>query len=148
MKPDTGEMLGQIAQTLLAEVAPRIEGEYEQRSAFLLGVMLSALAEEWDRGAARRVEENAALRRLFAESAPALREPVLRTRALEAAGTADTDLSMRALVRGNEGLRALLIDVHAAIEADPSAEARRLEERVWDELLAGTERRRLSIQLF
>jgi hypothetical protein len=148
MKPDAGEMLAQIAQTLLAEVAPRISGEYEQRSALLLGLMLTALAEEWDRGAARRVEENAALRRLFAEAVPTVRDPALRAKIAQAADSTDADLSMRSLARGNEGLRALLIDLHAAIESDPSTESRRLENRVWDELVASTERRRLSISMF
>ncbi len=148
MKPDAGEMLGQIAQTLLADVAPRIPDEYQQRSAMILGMLLVALAEEWDRGAARRVEENSALRGLFADAAPALRDRALRSRTAEAALGSDTDLSLRALAAGNEALRALLIEVHAALEADDSAEAHRLEERVWSELVASTERRRLSIALF
>jgi hypothetical protein len=148
VKPDAGEMLGRIAQTLLADVAPRIADEYEQRSAMILGMLLVALAEEWERGAARRVEENAALRRLFAEAAPALRDRALRARVEGAAAGSDADLSLRALAAANEGLRALLIDLHAALEDDGSAEARRLEDRVWSELRASTERRRLSIGLF
>jgi hypothetical protein len=77
-----------------------------------------------------------------------VRDPALRAKIAQAADSTDADLSMRSLARGNEGLRALLIDLHAAIESDPSTESRRLENRVWDELVASTERRRLSISMF
>jgi hypothetical protein len=146
MKPDGAEMLGQIAQTLLGDVAPKVQGEYEQRSVAILGMLLGAI--EWDRGAARRVEENAALRSLFAEASPVVRDSGLRARLEQAAAGSDPDLSLRALARANEALRALLIELHSALESEQGSEAGRLVDRVWSELRASTERRRLSIAPF
>lgn len=148
MKPDVSEMLAQAAQTLLADVAPKLGSEYEQRSVAILAMLLPAISEEFDRAAARRIEENAALRRLFADSKPVVRDPGLRARLDEAARSAEANLSIRALTAANEALRGLLVELHAAIEGLPTPAARALEERIWAELRASTERRRLSFAPF
>lgn len=148
MKPDVAELLAQTAQTLLVDVAPKLGADYEQRSVAILAMLLPAISEEHDRAAARRVEENAALRRLFADSKPVVRDPALRARLDEAARGAEPSLSVRALAAANEALRALLVDLHAAIEGLDTAAARALEERIWAELRASTERRRLSFAPF
>jgi hypothetical protein len=148
VKPDVSEMLAQASQTLLADVAPKLGAEYEQRSVAILAMLLPAVSEEFDRAAARRVEENAALRRLFADSKPVVRDPGLRARLDEAARGADASLSIRALTAANEALRGLLVELHAAIEGLLTPAARALEERIWAELRASTERRRLSFAPF
>jgi hypothetical protein len=111
-------------------------------------MLLGAIAEEWDRGAARRVEENASLRSLFAEASSVVRDSGLRARLEQAAAGSDPDLSLRALARANEALRALLIELHSTLESEPGPEAGRLVDRIWSELRASTERRRLSIAPF
>jgi hypothetical protein len=148
VKPDVSEMLAQAAQTLLVDVAPRLGAEYEQRSVAILAMLLPAVSEEFDRAAARRVEENAAMRRLFADSKPVVRDPGLRARLDEAARGAEASLSIGALTAANEALRGLLVDLHAAIEGLSTPAARALEERIWAELRASTERRRLSFAPF
>ncbi len=148
MKPDVTEMLAQAAQTLLADVAPKLGSEYEQRSVAILAMLLPAVSEEFDRAAARRVEENAVLRRLFADSKPVVRDPSLRGRLDEAARGADASFSVRALSAANEALRGLLVELHAAVEEIPTPAARALEDRIWAELRASTERRRLSFAPF
>jgi hypothetical protein len=56
----------------------------------------------------------------------------------------DDDLRISALSAMNARLRAALIDLHAAVERDPSPEARELEAEIWEELRRSTERRLMS----
>ena len=50
-------------------------------------LLLQIAAEEWDRAAARRVEENRAMRQLFAGAAPEIGDPDLRARLEAASGS-------------------------------------------------------------
>ena len=148
MKPEVQEVLGQLAQTLIADLGPKIDEPYGQSSAAVVGMLLTAAAEEWDRAAARRVEENTALRALFRDAAAAVKGQRLRRRLEKAAAAADPGLRIGELARENETLRSLLIDLHAHVESLSGGAARALEERIWKELRASTERRALSIAPF
>jgi len=110
--------------------------------------MLLEVKQELDRAAARRVEENAALRSLFAEAVPAVDDTDLRRRLDEAAQGEDTSLVVSDLEQGNAELRALLIELHAHVEELESAAARTIDEAIWRELIASTERRRALIGSF
>ena len=65
MKPDSARMLDVFAVHLMTKVAPALPHAYQQSDVSALGIMLLAVKEETERAASRRVEENAALRRLF-----------------------------------------------------------------------------------
>jgi hypothetical protein len=129
-------------------VAPLIPVEYAQKNTQLAAMLLMATVEEWDRSVERRVEENRALRALFRDALPRVADPDLCERLEEAA--ADPGLPLRVSAQGpeNDRLRALLIELHAHVEELDSAEARRLEDAIWDELRRSTERRRLTISPF
>jgi hypothetical protein len=145
VKPDPGHVLERVTQALLAEIAPAVQPAYRQASVTVHAMLLVSLREELDRAAARRAEENAALRALFAEAAPAVREAALRERLAGAAGARDASLRVPDLDAANQALRALLIELHAHVETLDGPEARRIEAAIWRELAASTERRRLSI---
>ena len=70
MKPDVPVALQKLSMTLLVEIAPQVGVEYLQRNSALAAIMLQMAAEEFDRAAARRVEENGAMRALFGNAAP------------------------------------------------------------------------------
>jgi hypothetical protein len=110
--------------------------------------MMIAVGEEFERAASRRVDENQALRRLFADAVPAVEDAELRGRLEVAATGSDGDLKVSALEASNSALRGLLIELHAHVEELESAPARRIEEAIWRELAASTERRRLAIGPF
>ena len=148
MKPDPSHVLERVMQSLLGEIAPAIQPAYRQASVTIQAMLLVAIREEMDRAAARRVEENAALRALFAEAAPSVRDAGLRERLAAAAGQRDPSLRVPELEAANQALRSLLIELHAHVETLAGAEARRLEEAIWRELAASTERRRFAIAPF
>jgi hypothetical protein len=148
VKPDVGTVLDVVAGKLLVEIAPAVQAPYQRQSVGLTGILLTMVKEEWERSAARRVEENAALRALFGRAAGVVADPELRRRLADAAAGTDSSLLISALEQGNAALRALLIDLHAHVESLASPAARALEDEIWRELVASTERRRFSLAPF
>jgi hypothetical protein len=148
MKPDPGLVLERALQALLVEIAPSVTPPYRQATVTMQAMLLSVVREEMDRAAARRVEENGALRVLFAEALPAVREAGLRERLAAAAASADASLRVPDLDAANQALRALLIELHAHVEGLEGPAARAVEAAIWRELAASTERRKLAIAPF
>jgi hypothetical protein len=108
-----------------------------------LGAMLANYAgQEFDRAAARLVEENGALRDLCGQAAPVVGDSELR-KALESAAASgpDDDLRIPALQRTNDWLRGLLVRLHEHVETLDGEGARALEESIWAELIESTRRR-------
>lgn len=148
MKPDVTVVLENTAAKLMFDMAPQMSPPFLQGTVTVVGLLLSMLREEWDRAASRRVEENAILRRLFVQAAPQVTDDGLRRRLLEAAEGRDASVRITDLDETNDALRRLLIELHAHVEELDSPEARRLDEEIWRELLASTERRRFTISPF
>jgi hypothetical protein len=133
---------------LMQDIAPNVGPSYRQASTIAAGVMLISVCEELDRIAERRVVENAALRGIFGDAAPAVTDAALRARLDEAARSAEAGYRISQLDAENDRLRALLIELHAHVESTPGDAARRIEARIWRELAASTERRKLSLGAF
>ncbi|MGH0035940.1 MAG: hypothetical protein ACQGVK_13015 [Myxococcota bacterium] len=148
MTPRLDRFLEVAAAHLMVHTAPALGPGYEQASVMILGLLLQAVREEAERSAARRVEENGVLRSLFRDALPLVGDPALRDRLASAAAERDEDLAISALERSNSGLRALLVELHALVEETEGEAARRMEEAIWAELAASTERRRSSIGIF
>jgi hypothetical protein len=148
VKPDPARLLEVAGAHLMSKTAAALEPGYQQSEVMILGVMMSAVREELERAASRRVEENREMRRIFAGAAPVVADGDLRSRLEAAAASEDTSFRVSDLEAANCELRALLIDLHAHVEEVDSPEARRVEEAIWAELVASTERRKLSIGPF
>ena len=148
MKPDVDRMLEVSAIALMTQMGPALPSTYEQSSAGALGALLLALREEFERGAARRVEENDALRALFARALPLLGDSKLGERLRVASEGKSTRLEISALEAENGELRGLLIELHAKLETLDGAEATALVDAIWAELALSTERRRLGMAVF
>lgn len=148
MKPDVSRVLEVSAIQLMGEVSPAVQPAYRQASVVATAVILTNVREEFDRVAERRVEENRALQALFERAQPALEDAALRERLAAAAAAPEPGLRISQLDRRNDDLRALLVELHAHVEALGTPEARRVEDEIWQELAASTERRRLSLGMF
>jgi hypothetical protein len=149
VKPDVERTLQLLAQSLLLELGPGLPHDYARKSAMLAAMLLASAAEEWDRAAERRAEENRALRELFrAAAGRGVEDAALRGRLAAAARSGDASLRVSDLERANAELRALLVELHAHVEELATPDARELETRIWDELRRSTERRRLAMQPF
>lgn len=148
MKPEIDRFLEVAAAYLVGQLAPTLTSQYDQSNVTTMGALLISVREEFDRAAARRLEENRALRRLFGEAAPVVQDAALRERLQAAAAGDDASVLVSDLERGNAALRALLIDLHVHVEALATPSARRIEAAIWRELVASTERRRLMMGPF
>jgi len=139
---------------LLEKVAPALDSSYAQSDMTVLGALLLALGEEFERAAARRVEENREIRRIFALAAEVLvgsgglGDDTLIGQLAAAASEEDSDLRVSTLEASNARLRGLLIELHARVETIETSQARDLEAQIWRELAASTERRKLSFGPF
>jgi hypothetical protein len=148
VRPTVARTLQVCASALMQDVAPHVAPSYRQASTFAAGVMLLSVGEELDRIAERRIAENAALREIFRDAAPAVADAALRARLEEAARGAEASYRISQLDAGNDLLRGLLIELHAHVESLAGDAAREIEARIWRELVASTERRRLSLGAF
>ncbi|HEV2533078.1 hypothetical protein [Phenylobacterium sp.] len=126
MTPEVPAVLAQLAQVAARNAAPGVPDAERASDLAITAMLLTLAAEVWDGAAARLVEENRALRALLGQAG------------------GDDDLRLSALTAENHGLRAKLIEAHIA--AEQSDDAAR-QDLIWAELLASTERRKLSVSL-
>jgi hypothetical protein len=148
MKPDVNRALEVSAIALMTRLGPRLPNAYERSNAGALGALLLALREEFERGAARRVEENAAIRGLFIDALPIVADAALADRLRTAGAAISKDLTITALEAENAALRGELLELHAHAETLESAEAKSRVEAIWRELSRSTERRKLAMAMF
>jgi hypothetical protein len=137
VKPDENLVLADFAQRFAGVIAPQVQPAYLAAAIGMSGGILGMIAEDWDRAAARRVEENRAIRGLFKQAAGLSLEAGLAARLATLAAGNDDDLRLSALEAGNEALRGALIALHAAVD-----------DAIWAELSASTLRRRLAAGSF
>lgn len=123
MIPEIPAVLASLADLLMKNADPSVPPAERASDLGLSAALLQIAAEAWDGAAHNLVEENRAIRALLGEAG------------------ADPDLRVSVLQAENDRLRAALIALHARAEA---AGDQALQDRIWAELAAGAERRRIS----
>ena len=141
MKPDIPAVLAELAGLVARNAAPGLDPAERAGALSLSAALLGMAAEAWDGAAQRLVEENRALRALLSDAGDRAGPDAAL------AGAEDDDLRISVLSAANARLRAGLIALQAAVEAEDSPEARALESRIWEELRLSTERRHMSSAL-
>ena len=123
MNPPVPAVLAELAGLMVRNAMPGVAEAERASDLGLSAALLGVAAEIWDRQAQILVDENRAVRALLGEAGE------------------DADLRLSSLHAENARLRTALIDAHAAAEAagDTAREA-----AIWAELVAATERRKLS----
>jgi hypothetical protein len=150
MKPSVTAVLSALSGLITREVSPALGDTYLSEQVQRAAALLGAAGEEFDRAAARRVQENQAMRRLFGRAVGLVAglDPTLAGALTDAAQGSDLDdLRVSRLDAENQRLRTLLIALHAWAETEPapSPQVRELLTDIWAELRASTERRTLSM---
>lgn len=143
MKPDVDLVLQGFFGTLLMDVAPHLNAEYSMGNVGIMGMMMFMTAEEHDRAAEIRVAENTEMRALFGEAAQSVENAALKAKLADAVASGDASLRIKALDQSNAALSGLLVELQAHVETSKAAWAGPLEARIWDYLVAATERRKL-----
>ncbi len=123
MNPPIPNVLAELAGLLVKNAMPGVPEAERASDLGLSAALLGVAAELWDRQAHILVEENRAVRALLGERGE------------------DADLRLSVLQVENNRLRAALVAAHAAAEA--AGDTAR-QDAIWAELVAATDRRRLS----
>jgi hypothetical protein len=147
MVPSVALVLNGIARTLLMDLLPQTTHAYGAQTLQLAAALSMMCAQEFDRAAARLVEENDALTRLCADAAALVGDPALRDELRSAANAGSPSLLVGVLHERNRLLRALLIRLHAHVETLDGDAARALEADIWAELVESTRRRQLDMAM-
>jgi hypothetical protein len=126
MTPEVPSVLLQLAAIAGRNAMPGVPDPERASDLGITAMLLAIAAEVWDGAAQNLVAENRALRALLGEAGE------------------DDDFRLSKLKAENDRLRAKLIEAHIAAEA--AGDAERLGA-IWAELVASTERRKLSVSL-
>ena len=137
---DTLAYLQVLAGGLASGHFVRADDAYEQSSLNTYAGLALICAGDIDRAAERLVEENSALRALFGEAAAVVADSALAGELREAAAETESSLRLSVLKRQNDGLRSLLIGLHAHVENLESPGGRGIEAAIWKELERSVDR--------
>ena len=144
MKPEVDHTLRVLAGQLMTEIAPSLADLYTRSNVEMIGVMLIQAAEEYDRAAEIRFEENREMRVIFRNASRAMADRDLAARLEAVAGETEPSLRVSALNETNDRLRRLLIELHTFVEGRDETWAREIEREIWRALRASAARRALS----
>lgn len=147
MIPDISNVLGGITRALMFDIGPEVTSPYGSLTIQLSAGLLSMIAQESDRAAARLSDENTALRQLLASAAGVVTDAPLHDELSVAAASSSASLLVSDLRGENRTLRALLIRLHAHVETVDEPVARALDACIWQELVTSTQRRQLDLAI-
>ena len=143
MTPEVDALLKGSFMTLVAEIAPQLQGGYQAGSAGAIGALLYMAAGEYDRAADLRVSENQEMRALFSRAAGVITDAPLVARLTQEAQSTDSSLKISALNDANNRLSALLIDLQVHLEKQADAKSADLEMALLAYLANAAECRKL-----
>lgn len=144
MTPNASQVLVDLAARVAANAAPDVHPAARAGELSLSALLLGLLAQMWDGAAERLTQENRALRALLSEGAGLWGETAQGRWLGELARGVDADLKISTLEAANAELKVGLIALHAEVERRTDPAARALEAKIWSELAAGAERRKLA----
>ena len=145
MRPQADLILRTVATHMLSKYLPGYAIESERADFGLMAIMVLVVSEEFDRAAYRRIEENNAIRNIFKDALPVVKDEDLKRRIKEAMEKTEDDYHISALDQLNCELQEVLIDLHAHVEILEGSDARMIEETIWKELENWTKRREFMI---
>jgi hypothetical protein len=149
MKPDLPTALHALGERIRADAVPAMAQNHYGSAQMLRGLeLLKTVADEMDRAAAWRIEEEAAVRALFKGAAPQVDDAALAADLHALLEVPTGDLRLSALDQRLAALRQQLIALHAWAETRGGAQAAAIAAVVWDELRCSTERRRHGMDRF
>jgi len=145
MKPEPDKYILTMAGSLLMNFMPSLGTDMEKKTMAQMAYVMMAAAEDFDRAASRRIEENEQLRHLFAEAISVITDQGLTEQLEEASNSTEEDYRVAALDKNNQILRSLFIDLHRHLETLEGEKARELEKKLWSELAASVKRREFAL---
>lgn len=121
---DIGMILGRLGHKLVAEVAPKLEGDYSGGHAAMSGFMAVMAGEAWDGAADRLTNEIASMRGLLALAGKEVVVPE------------SPSMKISELTQERNTLAGYLIALQMSLEARDDDEAKDLNAKIWMHLMA------------
>lgn len=146
MRPDPSRTLQGVGINLMTNVMAEVKSPFGQQTVGLAATLAFWLAEEAERGADRLVTENRVTRDILRDGLPLAGEARAAVEAAIATPAA-ANFTFSSLQAENDSLRRGLIDLHAAVESNPSPDAQSMNERIWAELVESTRRRQFQARI-
>ena len=147
MRPNGEELLRGVQSSLTTYVLPELQTAYARTELMLVQALLGILASEWDSGAQRLVDDNAALRELALRGAEALdsADASLAGELRALAGEAEPSLRLSDLAAANGRLRGAIGRLGALLEGTDTPALGELRAAVIEHLRADAESRSRSL---
>lgn len=123
---DIAMILSRLGKTLVAEVTPKLEGDYAAGHVSMTGIMMVMAGEMWDGAADRLVNEIKGMRALF--------EGQVDVSAIAPAAS----LKISDLTRERDALAEHLISLHKSVEDRDDRAAKALNARIWAHMMQTT----------
>ena len=141
MRPSCDHILKTIGTVLATRYIPIQPSEHAKSELGLTALVLGVMAEEFERAAHRRIDENREMRKIFKQAVSVVTNGDLKSRLVEASEKMEVDFHTSALDQLNCELQEVLIELHAHVEDLKGDAARELEETIWQELENRVKRR-------
>ena len=147
MRPNGEELLRGVQSSLTTYVLPELQTAYARTELMLVQALLGILASEWDSGAQRLVDDNAALRDLALRGAEALDSAAaaLAGELRSLAGETDPSLRLSDLSTANGRLRGAIGSLGVLLEGADTPALGELRAAVIEHLRADAESRSRSL---
>ena len=147
MRPNGEELLRGVQSSLTTYVLPELQTAYARTELMLVQALLGILASEWDSGAQRLVDDNAALRELALRGAEALdsADAALAGELRSLAGESDPSLRLSDLSAANGRLRGAIGRLGALLEGTDTPALGELRAAVIEHLRVDAESRSRSL---
>lgn len=145
MRPDPSLVLTGVVRTFARELLQELDSAYSKNSMILGNGLLNVLNVEFERLIDRLLEENQATAAILRDATAVLPDEALATRARTLGMRQKPGNYRLSTIQAlNDELRAMLVEVHAAVETIPGPAAAALNDRIWAELQASTRRRQVK----
>jgi hypothetical protein len=135
-----------VGITMISKLMPEIQTPFGQQEVGLAAQLSFWAAEEAERGADRLVTETRITRELLQDGLSLAGNARSEVEAALATPPAP-NFRISALQAENDGVRAGLVALQAALEGNDSPAAAALTERIWAELVESTRRRQFQARL-
>lgn len=147
MRPNGEELLRGVQSSLTTYVLPELQTAYARTELMLVQALLGILASEWDSGAQRLVDDNAALRELARRGGEALdsADASLSGELRSLSGEAEPSLRLSDLAAANGRLRGAIGRLGALLEGTDTPALGELRAAVIEHLRADAESRSRSL---
>lgn len=145
MIPHTSKAIAFLAQRLLTHVLPEQRSQFGMADVALLGLLLEMVGQDFDRAAQARLDDIREMREIFAEARALGLESALVARMDEALARDLSDVRIARLDDAHALHGRVLIELHARVEELGSADAQRLDRRIWEHLERHAERHRYDV---